>query len=521
VEVLSSKRVTHNPQTSTDTKDANDFYKERCSRFIDLFAKNRECPKILFDFAPDIYLICDTKGYVIFCNRTIEVLIGYRCKDIIGKNISDLKILTENQMEKIINSWEFCINDNLTVTNEFKIPGKDDDQIIIEVRSSPVLVNDELLILNIARDITAQKKAVEALLDSEERLRGFAEGSFDIIFCLDTEGEITFASPVVENILGYHPDLLIGKDFQQFVPDFELPKIQRVQTELINGKGFEGLELKLIRKDGSVKDFEVNINPIYKNNEPIGVTGIARDITDRKLVEEEMKRQFMKFDLEEGEIYLVKERVPTLAFEGYNDLLKAGYNGLVISRTPEKHLRMEFEGDVKFLWLSEKQNGNSHTPNLQSLEDTIETLPKKSIVMLDRIDYLSSNNGFKKILTFIYHLKELALIKSYIIIISLDPLTFEKKELRLLEKETNEIELLKKPSLPEHLFCILKYIYQQNKFGIKPSHTEIGQELNLSKPTVRKRVRELVKTRYAFENQRGRNKIIELTQHGLNFFQRV
>ena len=125
-------------------------------------------------------------------------------------------------------------------------------------------------------DISERIRTEEALRESEEKFRGIAEGSFDIIFILNNEGEITYVSPVVERVLGYNPDILLGKNFIEVIPESEYPRIDTVNEELSKGVGFEGFELKIRRKDGTLRYFEANIAPIYKNNESIGVQGIAR-----------------------------------------------------------------------------------------------------------------------------------------------------------------------------------------------------------------------------------------------------
>jgi DNA-binding MarR family transcriptional regulator len=134
------------------------------------------------------------------------------------------------------------------------------------------------------------------------------------------------------------------------------------------------------------------------------------------------------------------------------------------------------------------------------------------------MDYLVSKYKFKDIITMVQHLKDLVVIQNHILIISFDPDVINKKELKLLEKETLEIETVYKSKLPVHFFNILKYIYQQNLMGLKPSYSDIGSELEMSKPTVRKRIRELVTTGYILEYEKGRNKIVELSSRGKNLF---
>ena len=67
-------------------------------------------------------------------------------------------------------------------------------------------------------------------------------------------------------------------------------------------------------------------------------------------------------------------------------------------------------------------------------------------------------------------------------------------------------------------FNILKFIYRQNTLGVKPSYSAVGKELAISKPTVRKRIGDLIATGYVREDIKGRNKAVELTERGRQLF---
>jgi len=138
-------------------------------------------------------------------------------------------------------------------------------------------------------DITDQKHAEEELLESEERFRGIAERSFDSIFIMDEEGRITYASPAGERLFGYTSEEGLGKSSQEFIPGSQIPKLAQVFAELRKGKPVAGLEIEMRRKDGSLASVEVNASPILREGHFAGLQGIARDITERKRAEEELR----------------------------------------------------------------------------------------------------------------------------------------------------------------------------------------------------------------------------------------
>lgn len=90
--------------------------------------------------------------------------------------------------------------------------------------------------------------------------------------------------------------------------------------------------------------------------------------------------------------------------------------------------------------------------------------------------------------------------------------------MKVLEKETSEIEPKDITKLPEDLLEILKFVYRYNKTGKRPTYSELGQEVKVSKPTIRKRVRVLLNYGYVAEFPKGRSKILEITERGRHLF---
>jgi PAS domain S-box-containing protein len=372
--------------------------------------------------------------------------------------------------------------------------------------------------LVIIRDISEHKRAMEALKESEERFRGIAEESFDIIFIVDSHGAFLYVSPATKQILGFKPEELTGKHLNNFLPTTESEKVSQVTKQLLNGGNIHGLELKIPNKFGKTVFFEINANSIVKNGVTIGYQGIARDITERKHAEEEMKKRLMKFKLDEGKVYLVLETTSTISQEAFKELLKVGYQGLVFYRTNPSDFKNLFEGEAKFLWLSENGKESSLHPELNEIKQMISSVENKKAIYFERLDYIISKHSFKKTLGFVQNLRELAIIYNHIILFSIDPTTVNKSQLRLLEKETNDIEPMLKPKLPEHFINILRFVYEQNMIGNKPSYSDVEQELGFCKPTIRKRIRQLISAGYVSENTRGRSKVVELNERGKSIF---
>ena len=353
---------------------------------------------------------------------------------------------------------------------------------------------------------------------SEERFRMIAETSLDYIFQIDGDGKAIYSSPAIEQILGFTPIEIKNKEFTTIILPSEIERAKAFFNKLIMGEKIQNLEINFLHKNDKTVPLEVNIVPIIDNNNFEGLFGIARDITKRKKVETEMKRNLMKYSLEDGKLYLVDERISMLSIEAFKDILKIGYSGLIFSRIPYKKFTQHLKEDYKFFWLSECEEKFSLQPNIKEIKKKIQQLSTKYAILIDRLDYLIFKNGFDEVLSFIQHIRELAYIQGHIFIISLDTSTIDKRQLRMLQLESEEIKLKKDYKISDELLSLMRFIYKSNILGIKPSFSDICLELNLSKPTVRKRIKALVYSEHLIQVKKGNKKIVELTDRGKLIF---
>jgi PAS domain S-box-containing protein len=435
--------------------------------------------------------------------------------DVIGKKVLDVfPFLPETVIEeyqRVIDNGETLITEEKTIIN-----GR---EFITETRKIPIYENGEVTkVITIVRDITQRKLSDVALKESEQRFRGLAEESFDMIFIIDINGDLSYISPSVKKITGYTREEVLGKSLEKFLPKSQLNRLKQASDRLMKGETIQGLDLEILGRKKNSVFIEINAAPMFSDVKVVGYQGIARDITERKRTEEEMKKRLMKFKLDPGKVYLIGETSNTISREVLKDLERVGYKGIFISRTYESHYKSNNGGSFKFYWLSENGQKNAIKPNLNQIIQKVSKLPHKKVIYINRLDYLISKHNFKKVLTFIQNLHELAIFSNHIIILSVDPSILTNREQKLLEKETTEIEPLFKPKLPDDLISVLKFIYEENTAGIKPSYSQVEHELRVCKPTMRKRIRKLISGGYLIDNKNGRRKVVELTERGKNFF---
>ncbi|OPY38396.1 MAG: sensory histidine kinase AtoS [Methanoregula sp. PtaU1.Bin051] len=143
----------------------------------------------------------------------------------------------------------------------------------------------------ICEDITDKKRSEEALLASEEKYRLLTEKTNDIIYSLDANGRVTHISPQISRY-GYLPDEIIGKDLCSFVVEEDLKTVLTDFEKTVSTGEPTTTVFRARDKSGRIRWLEDNGAALFdRNGSVIGISGILRDITDKKIAEEHLSMQ--------------------------------------------------------------------------------------------------------------------------------------------------------------------------------------------------------------------------------------
>ena len=145
------------------------------------------------------------------------------------------------------------------------------------------------------RELAERKQAEEALRESEERFRELVENANDTIYTHDLEGNFTSVNPAATRVYGYTTEEVLRLNIAHIFDPEYLPLAQQKIREKLEGSPGTGLyELLTHSKEGNPIWVEVSTRLLESKAQPVGVLGIARDITERKRAEEELQRSFEK-----------------------------------------------------------------------------------------------------------------------------------------------------------------------------------------------------------------------------------
>jgi PAS domain S-box-containing protein len=238
--------------------------------------------------AADIIYSRDMDGYLTgindagarFFGRSLGELIGVHLSDLIGsdlaaKDIAETRAWSDRTPMRSVHSLKDAHG---KVRHLEGIVSLERDS-----QGKPVGVH------GVVRDITEQRDTQEALKQSEYDYRELFENANDVIYTHDLAGRFTSLNKTGERLTGYSR----AEAQRMNISDVLAPEYLDLAREMITRKDLKGTptvyELEIISKSGGRVRLEVSTRIIYKDQLPVAIQGIARDLTDRKLSEEALR----------------------------------------------------------------------------------------------------------------------------------------------------------------------------------------------------------------------------------------
>ncbi|MET0022884.1 MAG: PAS domain S-box protein [Sedimenticola sp.] len=142
--------------------------------------------------------------------------------------------------------------------------------------------------VQLQQEINERKQVEKELGKSEQRFRALVETSSDWIWEVDSQGRYVYVSPIVEKMLGYRPEEVLGKTPFEFMPEEEVQRIAQTFMAIVEAQQpFSALENVNRHKDGHLVTLETSGTPIIDAGGTfLGFRGVDRDISERKLLEQ-------------------------------------------------------------------------------------------------------------------------------------------------------------------------------------------------------------------------------------------
>ena len=249
----------------------------------------------LVEKAHTIILKVDVNGRITYFNEYAESFFGFSEQELLGRNVvgtivpetessgRDLKEMVEHltgNPSRYFNN----INENIR---------KNGERVWISWSNHELADAEGSCqgILSVGLDITERRRMEEALRASEQRFRSFVENANDVVFALTASGTFSYVSPQWKESFGYELEGVIGKPFEPFVHPDDVPACKAFLARVLEtGEKQRGVEYRVLHKNGTWLWYIANGSRIVDQDGLVSLIGIGRDITEHKLVQNELMK---------------------------------------------------------------------------------------------------------------------------------------------------------------------------------------------------------------------------------------
>jgi len=256
--------------------------------------------KITVDLSPDA-IVVHRDGKIIFINKAgLNMLRAESEEQIIGKMIKDFTHYSywESVSQRLEGMTKYM---KQFPPIDLTIKRLDGAYLEVSVSSTPVLYHSIPHIITIMRDISERKRNEEI----KSRLASIVLTSNDAIYSMTLDGMINSWNPGAETLYGYSEREAIGSSSSIIITPEKKAEMVYLLNKIAKGEQVDSFETKRMKKDNSVIDVSLTISPIMDDSGIItNASIIARDITFKKQVEEELRRYAEELAMSNEELYV-------------------------------------------------------------------------------------------------------------------------------------------------------------------------------------------------------------------------
>ncbi|GAA0316363.1 hypothetical protein GCM10008967_03670 [Bacillus carboniphilus] len=255
--------------------------------YWNLISEGRQRYRSLFEYSLDAMITLDMDANVLNGNPMVESVTGYSLTELICTSFYTLVDLDNFRESKRF--FQIAM-DGTPVTYRTTILNNVGHSIELSVKFTPIIINDEVTgVFGILRDVSENINLNRKYKESEDRFKIIAEHAHDLITLLDARGEITYASPSYQTVLGFGDKDYEGNLFSYNVhPD----QVQELEDSFIHSIT-EGVPCKLqFQQKHRTKGwiwFELHGTPVFDDrNRFVHMVVVSRDITLQKEYESKL-----------------------------------------------------------------------------------------------------------------------------------------------------------------------------------------------------------------------------------------
>lgn len=278
------RRVFELEKSETDRKRTEEALRESEEKYRSLASSE------------DSMYFVDKEGRYRFMNKTHLLRLGLSLDKVIGRTYGEFHSIEDTKQFADKVEAVFATGNSFQTEHRSERDNKYFLRTFSPIKDLQGNITDTTIV---SKDISERKQAEEALWKSEERYRNILDNIEEGYYEVDIAGNLTFFNDSLCKLLGYSRDELMGLNSRQYTDEKNAAKLYKAFNEVYRtGIPAKSFDWQVIRKDGTTGFGEVSVSPIRDGMGNImGFRGIARDITDRKKLEETLQTLSLKDDL--------------------------------------------------------------------------------------------------------------------------------------------------------------------------------------------------------------------------------
>ncbi|MDD5143616.1 PAS domain S-box protein [Methanoregula sp.] len=267
----------------------------------------------IIDFLPDATFAIDLAGMVIAWNRAMEEMTGVKKGEILGTGNHSYSIPLYQERHPLL--LDLVLADDKITEEKYPWIRRKDHKLISEIfiptlyegkgaflwfTASPFydMKNNVVGAIESIRDVTDQRKADEALAQSERRYRNVVEDQSEFISRFLPDGTHVFVNGAYCRYFNREPDSILGKRFIPRIPQEDLVLLKKHLTSLTQEKPVAVIEHRTIIPPGEIRWQRWTDRAIFDTKGTIAeYQSVGRDITEQKKLEESLWQTNKKLNL--------------------------------------------------------------------------------------------------------------------------------------------------------------------------------------------------------------------------------
>jgi len=254
--------------------------------------------RAILDQMSDACFEVDLSGKFTFTNSFMSRTLHYKHDELIGNNFR--AIIPESDVAAVLTVFQRVYQTgNPDTAFSHRVKRKDGIEFFVE--SSVSLIRDNggkpTGYICVGRDISERKQLQQALIHSEERFRNILESMQDSYYEVGLDGKFTFVNDATSRHLLYTREELIGNSYKLIMSETEAQRVfDMFHKVFLTGEPNLGFSHKVTRRDGVTGYAESSVSLLKDDRgRPIGFNSVSRDVTERKQLEERLRRSEERF----------------------------------------------------------------------------------------------------------------------------------------------------------------------------------------------------------------------------------